>query len=139
MGRRTIDEVLAAAQARLERLTPAQAHERSRQGWLIVDTRSADDRREHGVIPGSVHAPLSVLEWRVDPTSGHQEPLVAGREDRLILVCADGYSSSLAALRLWEIGFTATTDVIGGMSAWIAAGLPVSGGAAGGRPPTPRP
>jgi len=124
--RRTIDHVLADAQRRLARLGPAQAWERAQDGWLIVDTRSNDDRRAHGVVPGSVHAPLSVLEWRVDPTSGHQDPAIAGHEDRLIVICADGYSSSLAALRLWEIGYTQTTDVVGGMGAWIAAGLPVS-------------
>jgi rhodanese-related sulfurtransferase len=126
MGRRTIDEVLLAAQARLRRVTPAEAWERAQDGWLIVDTRSAEDRRAIGAIPGSVHAPLSVLEWRVDPTSGHQDPQVAGHEDKLIVLCADGYSSSLAALRLWEIGYTETTDIAGGMGAWVAAGLPVT-------------
>ena len=126
MSRRTISDVLASAQSRLDRVTPAEAWRRSRDGWLIVDTRSSDDRRARGVIPGSVHAPLSVLEWRVDPASGHQDPAIAGHEDRLILVCADGYSSSLAALRLWEIGYGRTTDVVGGMGAWIAAGLPLS-------------
>ena len=98
MSRRTISDVLASAQSRLDRVTPAEAWRRSRDGWLIVDTRSSDDRRARGVIPGSVHAPLSVLEWRVDPASGHQDPAIAGHEDRLILVCADGYSSSLAAI-----------------------------------------
>ena len=133
MTRRTIDHVLADAQRRLARLGPAQAWERAQDGWLIVDTRSADDRRERGVIPGSVHAPLSVLEWRVDPTSGHQDPAIVGHEDRLIVLCADGYSSSLAALRLWEIGYAATTDVIGGIGAWIDAGLPLTRGGDGGR------
>lgn len=118
--------MLGDAQRRLARLEPAQAWERAQDGWLIVDTRSGDDRRAHGVVPGSVHAPLSVLEWRVDPASGHQDPAIAGREGRLIVLCADGYSSSLAALRLWEIGYTDTTDVVGGMGAWVAAGLPVS-------------
>ncbi len=134
MARRTIDQVLAAAQRRLARLTPAQAWRRAQRGWLIVDTRSSDDRRARGVIPGSVHAPLSVLEWRVDPTSGHHDPAIAGHEERLILVCADGYSSSLAALRLWKIGYTRTTDVIGGMGAWIGAGLPLSADGAARRP-----
>ena len=125
MARRTIGEVLARAQSLIARVTPEEAWRRTRDGWLIVDTRSADDRRARGVIPGSVHAPLSVLEWRVDPTSGHQDPAIAGHEGRLILVCADGYSSSLAAVRLWEIGYPDTTDVIGGIGAWISAGLPV--------------
>lgn len=128
MGRRTINDVLAAAQARLARLTPEQAWQRVKDGWLIVDTRSADDRRARGTIPGSVHAPLSVLEWRVDPASGHQDERIAGHEDRLILLCADGFSSSLAALRLWELGYTSTTDVIGGFGAWLEAALPTAAG-----------
>jgi hypothetical protein len=67
-----------------------------------------------GCIPDSVHIPLSVLEWRVDPTSGHQSAALAGREDDLILICHEGHSSSLAAVRLHELGFGNTTDVIGG-------------------------
>src|SRR5207245_2097092 len=68
---------------------------------------------------------VAELEWRVDPESGHQDPALAGRADRLILICREGYSSSLAAVRLHEIGFANTTDVIGGFAAWAAAGLPV--------------
>jgi rhodanese-related sulfurtransferase len=92
---------------------------------IIADARDGALRSRDGRIPGSVHAPLSVLEWRVDPTSGHQNALLAGREDRLILICHEGYSSSLAAVRLQELGFENTTDVIGGFVAWAAAGLPV--------------
>ena len=123
--RRNINEVLAAAQARLARVTPQQAAARAKDGWTIVDVRASDLRALHGRIPGSVHAPLNVLEWRVDPESGNQEPALAGHEDRLILICQDGYSSSLAALRLHELGYANTTDVIGGFTAWRAAGLPV--------------
>ena len=125
MTRRNINDVLAAAQARLERLTPAQAAARMREGWTLVDVRATDLRARDGLIPGSVHAPLNVLEWRVDPAAGHQEPALAGKEDRLILVCHEGYSSSLAAVRLQELGHANTTDVIGGFAAWAAAGLPV--------------
>ena len=95
------------------------------QGSLLVDTRDGELRSRDGCIPGSVHIPLSVLEWRVDPTSGHQSAELAGREDKLILICHEGYSSSLAAVRLHELGFENTTDVIGGFVAWAAAGLPV--------------
>lgn len=94
-------------------------------GATLVDTRSNDLRLRDGVISGAIHVPLSVLEWRVDAASGHPSPALAGRTDRLILICRDGYSSSLAALRLRELGFGATTDVIGGFRAWFAAGLPV--------------
>jgi rhodanese-related sulfurtransferase len=124
--RRTIADVLADAQSRLRRVTPSEAWDAMRHGWLLVDTRSSDDRRDRGVVPGSVHVPLSVLEWRVDPTSGSSAPELAGREDRLILLCADGCSSSLAAIRLHEIGFTSTTDVIGGFTSWLEQGLPVT-------------
>jgi rhodanese-related sulfurtransferase len=96
-----------------------------RLGATLVDTRDSDLRARDGLIPGSVHIPLSVLEWRVDPTSGHQSAALAGHEDRLILICHEGFSSSLAAGRLHDLGFAATTDVIGGFVAWAAAGLPV--------------
>lgn len=123
--RRNINEMLAAAQARLARLTPAQAAARMREGWTLVDVRATDLRARDGWIPESVHAPLNVLEWRVDPASGAQESALAGHEDRLILICHEGYSSSLAAVRLRELGFSDTTDVIGGFTAWAASGLPV--------------
>jgi rhodanese-related sulfurtransferase len=125
MPRRTINDVLADAQARLHRVTPKEAADRVREGWTLVDVRAGDLRARDGRIPGAVHAPLNVLEWRVDPASGAQEPALAGKEDRLILVCHEGYSSSLAVARLHELGYTNTTDVIGGFSAWATAGLPV--------------
>jgi rhodanese-related sulfurtransferase len=123
--RRGIDEVLAAAQARLHRMTPAEAAAAMRDGAILVDTRDGDLRSRDGCIPGALHIPLSVLEWRVDPTSGHQSAAIAGHEDRLILICHEGYSSSLAAVRLHELGFGNTTDVVGGFVAWSAVGLPV--------------
>lgn len=125
MARRTINEMLAEAQAHLPRLSAAEAAAAMRDGATLVDTRSNDLRMQDGVIPGAIHVPLSVLEWRVDGTSGHPSPALAGRTDQLVLICRDGYSSSLAALRLRELGFGATTDVIGGFRAWVDAGLPV--------------
>ena len=106
-------------------MTPVEAATTMRQGATLVDTRDEDLRSRDGRIPGSVHIPLSVLEWRVDPKSGHQSAALAGREDRLVLICHEGYSSSLAAVRLHDLGFANTTDVIGGFLAWAAAGLPV--------------
>ena len=125
MPRRTINDVLAAAQARLPRLAPLEAVAAMQDGATLVDTRSNDLRLQDGIIPGAIHLPLSVLEWRVDAASGHPSPALAGRTDRLILICRDGYSSSLAALRLRDLGFADTTDVTGGFRAWVAAGLPV--------------
>lgn len=127
-NRRTIAEFLRHAQARLRRLTPAEAAARAASGWALVDTRDEIHRREEGIIPGAVHIPLSELPWAVDPSWGHQHPGLAGREDRLILFCRHGYSSSLAALWLHEIGFPETADIEGGFDAWSASGLPVSPG-----------
>jgi rhodanese-related sulfurtransferase len=115
-----IDRMLAEARSRISRYTPAEAA--ADEDILLVDLRSTDERREAGVIPGSVHVPRSVLEWRADPTSSHHDPRLAGQ--RLVLVCAQGYSSSLAAATLVELGVDAG-DLDGGFDAWAAAGLPV--------------
>ncbi len=124
-GRRTIDDLLATARARIDRLTPAAARDALGGGALLVDTRSADLRRETGVIPGSVHVPLSVLFWRLDPSSGYDDPALSDLTRPVILLCAEGYSSSLAAATLRDLGFASVGDVIGGFEAWAAAGLPV--------------
>src|SRR2546422_94600 len=123
--RRSIAAVLADAQARLRRLSPGDAAAAMSNGWTLVDTRDADVISRDGAIPGALRIPLSVLEWRVDPTSETHSAELTGREERLILICRDGYSSSLAAVRLHELGLTDTTDVIGGFGGWVAAGLPV--------------
>ncbi|TME08505.1 MAG: hypothetical protein E6I65_12670 [Chloroflexi bacterium] len=121
----TIGILLEAARAKLERLDPAVAHEATASGAVIVDTRCAEARHANGVIPGSVHVPLSVLYWRLDPTSGHDDKTLSDRSRQVIVVCADGYSSSLAAATLRELGFHRATDVVGGFNGWVAAGLPV--------------
>ena len=110
---------------RRQDLTREEAAAAMHQGSVLVDTRDGELRSRDGSIPGSVHIPLSVLEWRVDPTSGHQSAALAGHENKLILICHQGYSSSLAAVRLHELGFEDTTDVIGGFVAWAAAHPPV--------------
>lgn len=124
MTRKTADELLEEARAALPRLEPHEAHAAVADGAVIVDTRDNDDRRAEGVIPGSVHVPLSVLEWRADPASGSHDPRLGGL-DRLVIVCNDGYSSSLAAARLRKLGLENVADLIGGFRAWKAAGLPV--------------
>lgn len=123
--RMTIDQLLAAAQARLHRLEPAEAEAALREGAILIDTRCADQRRERGSIPGSVHVPLSVLFWRLDPASGFDDPRLSDPTRRVVLLCADGYSSSLAAATLQDLGFARATDVVGGFAAWAAAGLPL--------------
>jgi len=92
-------------------------------GAVIVDTRSDGDRERDGVVPGSVHVPRSVLEWRLAPTSTWRNTHVDA-ERRVIVMCAEGYSSSLAAATLVDLGLDAG-DVVGGFDAWRAAGLPV--------------
>jgi MFS family permease len=123
--RRTAADLLADARRRIApRLEPERAYEASSRGALLIDLRSQDERRREGIIPGSLHIPRSVLEWRVDPTSGHANPHVGGLERQLVLFCAQGFSSSLAAATLRELGRNAT-DLIGGFAAWREAGLPV--------------
>jgi rhodanese-related sulfurtransferase len=126
MTRRTIHDFLEDARRRLERLEPAALARASAEGALVVDTRSHDERRRHGVIPGSRHYPLSELEWWLDPASEHADPDV-GLDAWIVLVCQEGYSSSLAAARLQALGFARATDLVGGIEAWKAAGLPVEG------------
>lgn len=121
----TVGELLESARARLQRLSPYAAYQAASAGAILVDTRCAELRREEGVVPGSVHVPLSVLFWRLDPSSGHHDPRLARRDAQIILLCAHGYSSSLAAATLRDLGFGAATDIVGGFEAWQAAGLPV--------------
>jgi rhodanese-related sulfurtransferase len=123
MGRRTLDELLREARAKIERFEPGDASAAAQEGALIVDTRVD---RSAGVVPGSLHVPLSVLQWRVDPESAWRNPHVGGLDTRLILICDQGESSSLAAASLRELGFTRVGDVVGGFEAWAAAGLPVA-------------
>ena len=123
--RQTIGVLLAAARDRIERLTPEGASGAASAGALLVDIRCGDDRRSAGTIPGSVHVPLSVLFWRLDPSSGHNDPALSDLGRPIVLVCAHGYSSSLAAATLRDLGFARVADVIGGFEAWAAAGLPV--------------
>ena len=125
MGTGTIADLLEAARSRLDRLDPAAAREEAETGALVIDTRCAEARLKTGVIPGSVHVPLSVLYWRLDPTSGHDDKRLSDRDRRVILVCADGYSSSLAAATLRDLGFSRATDLIGGFNGWAEAGQPV--------------
>lgn len=122
----TASELLEQARAGLERLTPQAAEQAMRRGALLVDTRCAELRTRDGVIPDSVHVPLSVLYWRLDPDSDHRDRQLAGRGRQVILLCDHGYSSSLAAATLQQMGYARATDVIGGFTAWRAAGLPVS-------------
>ena len=123
---RGADELLAAARARITRFEPPAAWEAASTGAvLVVDIRADDDRRRDGVVPGSLHIPRTVLEWRVDPDCRWSNPHVGGRDRRLVLVCSHGLSSSLAAAVLLDLGFEGAGDVVGGFEAWRSHGLPV--------------
>lgn len=119
-----LDDLLRAARARLDRLTPEDALAATRRGALIVDIRGDDQRREGGLVPGARVVPRNVLEWRADPESAWRDPALAAAGP-LVLMCQQGYQSSLAAAVLLDLGVGAT-DMIGGFEAWRAAGLPVA-------------
>ena len=123
--RQTIRNLLAEARARIDRLGPSAAFSAMQRGALLIDTRSTEQRREAGVIPGSVHVPLSVLYWRLDPDSGFEDRALADPNRQVILVCAHGYSSSIAAATLRDLGFASASDIEGGFEAWQASGLPI--------------
>jgi rhodanese-related sulfurtransferase len=134
MARRTIDDIFDEARRQITRLAPRQAHEALSEGALLVDLRSVDERERHGVIPGSLHIPRSVLEWRADPDCEHRDPTLARLDARVILFCAEGYSSVLAALSLQQLGFEQVGDMVGGFAAWKADRLPVARASATDRP-----
>jgi rhodanese-related sulfurtransferase len=119
-----IHDLLAGARARYRRVTPAQALAGMRAGALLIDIRTDTQRQRDGEIPGALAIDRTVLEWRVDPASGAAHPAI-GLDTPLILLCSQGYSSSLAVGTLLDLGASDVTDVIGGFEAWRAAGLPV--------------
>src|SRR6185436_20687395 len=115
----TADELLEEARRGLRRLAPADA------GAVLVDIRSELQRERDGVVPGSVFFPRNVLEWRCDPASPYRDERVSDASRTLIVMCDEGYQSSLAAANLRRLGFDDATDLDGGFRAWLAAGLPV--------------
>jgi len=127
MSRRTIEDLLAHARAQLgRRPTPAEAYAAAQAGEaILVDVRAGDVLARDGSIPGAIHHQLTVLEWRADPDCEWRDDRIADLDAPLILVCSQGYASSLAAQTLRELGFTRVTDMDGGFDAWKAQGLPV--------------
>ena len=120
----TIDDLLREARDLIDRLTPEEAAREAKAGAVLVDTRCSEDREREGVIPDSVHVLRTLLEWRADPSCDQCDPRIADLGARLIVVCNDGYSSSLAAANLRRLGFRRAADLVGGYRAWAAAGLP---------------
>lgn len=122
----TIDEMLAEARTKLERVNPEEAVEAMRAGAVLVDMRSDEQRAQDGVIPDAIRIARNVLEWRADPHSDVRDPRISDPEVPVILFCDAGYASSLAAVILQDLGLPRTTDLDGGFQAWRAAGLPVA-------------
>jgi rhodanese-related sulfurtransferase len=125
MMRITIHELLVTARSGLRRLSPAQARQAMRSGAALIDIRSDTQIARDGTITGALVIARNVLEWRLDPASDHRHPRAPQLADHVILLCDEGYQSSLAAATLQQLGFTRATDVDGGFQAWRQAGLPV--------------
>ncbi len=123
---RTVDDLLAAARARLDRPDPRRAAAMVADGAILVDTRPGWQREQEGEIPGALVIERNHLEWRLDPASDARIPQAVDHDVTWILFCSESYSSSLAAASLQDLGLHRATDLDGGFHAWKAAGLPVS-------------
>jgi rhodanese-related sulfurtransferase len=131
----TLEELLTASRAGVRRLGPHELIEAAARGALIVDTRTDVQRRRQGelprdLLPGAVVIDRTVLEWRLDPVGEHHIPEAKADDLEVVVVCRQGYSSSLAAASLRAIGLLRATDLEGGVEAWLAAGLPTDDGPA---------
>ena len=118
--RAAVDVLLERARAQLDRVTPEQLAAEVAHGAVVVDIRPSEQRLRDGDLPSAVVIDRNVLEWRLDPTSPHRAPLDIDHQTRLIVVCNEGYSSSLAASTLRELGLSRATDLVGGYQAWRA-------------------
>jgi rhodanese-related sulfurtransferase len=121
----SVDELLAAARSTIERLTPDEAFAAIERGAALIDIRPADQRERDGSLPDAHVIPRNVLEWRLDPRSEHCDPALARRDVQLIVICDEGYQSSLVAATLCRFGLDAT-DVVGGFQSWRSQGLRLS-------------
>lgn len=124
-GARSVDEMLAQARSRLQRLTPGQAQDALATGALLVDIRPGWQRADEGEVPGALLVERNHLEWRFDPECDARLPQATGYDVQVIVLCSEGYTSSLAADSLRNLGLHRATDVIGGFHAWSAQGLPM--------------
>ena len=115
-----IDDVLAKARDRLDRVDPETLEAERKAGTLIVDIRPLEQRQRDGELPGALVIDRNVLEWRLDPLSAHRIPESNDHDQRIVIVCNEGYSSSLAAVSLQDLGLVRATDLIGGFQAWLA-------------------
>ncbi|MFI2375683.1 rhodanese-like domain-containing protein [Streptomyces sp. NPDC018964] len=121
-----IDELLERVRAGYERVGPRDAYEAARAGEaLLVDIRYAALRERDGLIPQALVVERNELEWRLDPRGSHRLPEATSHDLRIVVVCNEGYASSLAAESLHRLGLHRATDLVGGFQAWRGAGLPV--------------
>jgi rhodanese-related sulfurtransferase len=127
MSRSAVDKLLDDARARLDRVAVVDLPREQEAGALVVDIRPLEQRRRDGDLPGALLIDRNVLEWRLDPTCPHRLPEATDPERRIILVCNEGFSSSLAAATLHDLGLPHATDLIGGYQAWLAANQPAAG------------
>jgi rhodanese-related sulfurtransferase len=127
-GARSVEELLADARSRLRRLGPLEAATRVASGALLVDIRPAAQRAVEGSVPGALVVERNVLEWRFDPASDARLPQATGYDVEVVVLCSEGYTSSLAADALRSLGLHRATDVVGGFHAWVAVGLPMARG-----------
>lgn len=125
-----IDTHLERVRSRLTRLTPEQARDAARRGALLVDIRYAALRERDGLIPGALVVERNELEWRLDPQGSHRLPEADRHDLEIVVLCNEGYASSLAAASLHDLGLFRASDLVGGFQAWRAAGLPVTAPAA---------
>jgi rhodanese-related sulfurtransferase len=135
----TVDDLLIRARSGLRRLDPGSAFRAIRGGAILIDTRPEWQRRADGDIPGAIVIERNHLEWRCDPACPGRVPEATGHDVAWVICCDEGYSSSLAAASLQELGLHRATDLIGGFRAWRAAGLPVATPGQPSRPRLPRP
>ena len=126
MARATIDELLARARAQLVRVGPHEAWDAMRGGALLIDIRSESQRAADGIVPDAIWFARNVLEWRCDPSCEAYDDRLGGLDRHVIVMCDEGYQSSLAAATLQQLGFAGATDLVGGFRAWRTAGLPVA-------------
>ena len=126
-NRVTIHDKVFEARGRIRRVNPHDLFDRLQRvgAPTVVDTRTAVDRGRFGVIDGSIHVPRTLVEWHLDPANGYRHPVVTSFDQPLVLVCNGGYSSSLAADSLLDLGFTDVGDLVGGIRAWRHAGFDV--------------
>jgi len=119
-----IDKLLAHARSNLDRVPVEDLADEVAQGAVLIDIRPLEQRRRDGDLPGAIVVDRNVLEWRLDPSSPHRLPIATSFDVRLIIVCNEGYSSSLAAATLHELGLRAATDLVDGFQAWRAWSAP---------------